>query len=77
MIKFDKTDIELINDVWAFVSSSNDDYLWQDALNMESKNMLKGWLLYESEGHSDRYFQDLSLFEQAFYVKRGVEKYGE
>lgn len=77
MIKFDKTDIQLINDVWAFVSSSNDDYLWWDALNMESKNMLKGWLLYESEGHSDRYFKDLDLLEQAVYVKRGVEKYGK
>lgn len=77
MIKFDKTDIELINDLWSLLSSSNDDWLWQDAFNMECKNMLKGWLLYESEKHPDRYFQDLDLLEQAVYVKRGVEKYGK
>lgn len=77
MIKFDKNDIELINDVWTFLSSSNDDYLWQDALNIESKNLLKGWLLYESERHPDRYFEDLDLMEKAVYVKKGVEKYGK
>ena len=77
MIKFDKTDIELINDLWALLSSSNDDWIWQDALNMESKKELKGWLLYESEGHPDRYFQDLCILEQASYIKKGIEKYGE
>lgn len=77
MIVFDKTDIALINDVWAFLSGSDDVYLVDDAFSMESKKALAGWLLYESEGHGDRYFKDLDIFEKAVYIKRGVEKYGE
>jgi len=77
MIKFDKTDIQLINDLWSLLSTQAGFELIEDALNMESKNTLKGWLVYESEGHSDRYFEELNLLEQAVYVKRGVEKYGE
>ena len=69
MIEFDKTDIQLINDLWAFLSTCGSIELVEDALGMESKNMLKGWLLYESEGHGDRYFKDLDIFEKAIYWK--------
>ena len=75
MIEFDKTDIQLINDLWAFLSTCGQIELVEDALSMESKNMLKGWLLYESEGHPDRFFDDLDLLEKAVYVKKGVAKY--
>ena len=75
MIEFDKTDIQLINDVWSFLSTCGDSYLVDDALSMESKKALAGWLLYESEGHSDRYFHDLDILEQAVYIKKGVAKY--
>lgn len=75
IIKFDKTDIQLINDLWEFLSTCGSIELVEDALHMESKNMLKGWLLYESEGHPDRFFDDLDLLEKAVYVKKGVAKY--
>jgi hypothetical protein len=75
MIEFNKTDIQLINDLWAFLSTCGSIELVEDALGMESKNMLKGWLLYESEEHPDRYFDDLDLLEKAVYVKKGVAKY--
>jgi hypothetical protein len=77
MIVFDKTNIALINDVWSFLSDCGDVYLVDDAFNIESKKELAGWLLYESEGHGDRYFKELDIFEKAFYVSKGVVKYGE
>ena len=76
-MKFEVTDINLINDVWAFLSVCEDGYLVDDALGITSKKELAAWLLYESEEHGDRYFKDLDIFEKAIYFKRGVEKYGE
>ena len=76
MIVFDKTDIALINAVWSFLSVCEDGYAVDDALGMTSKKELAGWLVYESEGHPDRFFKDLDIFEKAVYIKRGVEKYG-
>lgn len=77
MIVFDKTDIDLINDVWAFLSVCEDGYLVDDCFSISSKKELAGWLLYESEGHGDRFFKDLDIFEKAVYIKKGVEMYGE
>ena len=77
MLNFEKKDINLINDVWAFLSVCEDGYLVDDAFSISSKKELAAWLLYESEEHGDRYFKDLDIFEKAVYWKRGVEKYGE
>ena len=74
MIKFDKNDVQLLNDLWGFLSASDDIYLLNDAFSMSSKKALKGWLVYESEGNDDRYFNDLEIFEKAFYIKKGVKK---
>ena len=74
MIVFEKTDIQLINDLWAFLSVCGDGYAFDDALMMESKKALAGWLVYESEGHTELW-QDLNIFEKAFYIAKGVEKY--
>ena len=76
MIVFEKTDIQLINDLWAFLSTCGDGYAFDDALMMESKKALAGWLVYESEKHGDRYWDALDIFEKAVYIKKGVEKYG-
>lgn len=75
MIKFNKTDIELVNDLWAILSRSDDDYLWYDSKNITCKKELKGWVLYESENNPDLYFKDLDILQQALYIKKGVEKY--
>ena len=75
MIVFDKTDIALINDLWAFLSVYGDGYSFDDALSMESKKALAGWLLYESEGHTELW-KDLDIFQKAFWVSKGVVKYG-
>ena len=49
MLNFEKKDINLINDVWAFLSVCEDGYLVDDAFSISSKKELAAWLLYESE----------------------------
>ena len=75
MIVFEKTDIQLINDLWAFLSTCGDGYAFDDALMMESKKALAGWLVYESEGHLELW-SELNMFERAYFIAKGVEKYG-
>lgn len=77
MIKFNKTDIELVNDLWSILSRSDDDYLWYDSKNITCKKELKGWVLYELENNPDLYFKDLDILQQALYIKNGGKKYGK
>ena len=52
MLNFEKKDINLINDVWAFLSVCECGYLVDDAFSISSKKELAGWLLYESQRSS-------------------------
>ena len=78
MLNFEKKDINLINDVWAFLSVCEDGYLVDDAFSISSKKELAGWLLYESqEVKPSRFWHDADIWEQAVFIKKGVEKYGK
>ena len=80
MIKFEASDIKLVNALWEFLSTQEGGELVWDMTAIEDKKYLAGWLVYELEnvGNLDleKWFHDLDLFEQAIYVKKGVKKYG-
>jgi hypothetical protein len=78
IMEFGKKDISLINDVWAFLSACEDGYLVDDCFSISSKKELAGWLLYESqEVKPSRFWHDADIWEQAVFIKKGVEKYGK
>jgi|TARA_B100000085_G_scaffold229459_1_gene215653 hypothetical protein len=78
IMEFGKKDISLINDVWAFLSACEDGYLVDDCFSISSKKELAGWLLFESQSiKKDYYWKDADIWEQALFVKKGVEKYGK
>ena len=79
MIKFKPSDIKLVNALWEFLGTQEGYDLVEDMTSIEDTKYLAGWLVYELEnvGNLDleKWFHDLDLFEQAIYVKKGVEKY--
>ena len=77
MLNFEKKDINLINDVWAFLSVCEDGYLVDDAFSISSKKELAAWLLYESEEVMEIDISRFRYLGESSYWKKGVEKYGE
>jgi hypothetical protein len=81
MFKF--TNLNLVNDFFAL---DHVDALLDDVLTSDNESYVAGVVLYEQEQEhleranllEDNYklFKELDLFEQAIYVKQGVEKYG-
>ena len=81
MIKFKAEDIKLVNALWAFLGTQEGYDTVEDMVAIEDTKYLAGWLEYELENvgnlELEKWFEDLDLFEQAIYVKRGVKKYYE
>lgn len=80
MFKF--TNLDLVND---FLALDDVDCLIDDLLCSDNESYFAGYVLFEQEqqhlekanvGGPIRFFKELDVFEQAHYVKLGVEKYG-
>ena len=80
MVKFKASDIKLVNALWEFLSTQEGYDLVEDMTAIEDTKYLAGWLVYELENvgnlELEKWFEDLDIFVQASYIKKGVEKYG-
>ena len=79
MLNKEKLDVErLYTSVWNLLKSNDDIYLVEDALAINDTSTLSGWFMYEIEratcplNANDTYFKDLTILDQALYIKRGI-----
>lgn len=79
MLNKEKLDVErLYTSVWNLLKSNDDIYLVEDALAINNTSTLSGWFMYEIEratsplNVNDVYFKDLTILDQALYIKRGI-----
>ena len=79
MLNKEKLDVErLYTSVWNLLKSNDDIYLVEDALAINNTSTLSGGFMYEIEratsplNVNDVYFKDLTILDQALYIKRGI-----
>ena len=79
MLNKEKLDVErLYTSVWNLLKSNDDIYLVEDALAINNTSTLSGWFMYEIEratsplNANDVYFKDLTILDQALYIKLGI-----